>query len=140
MRGYTYGSLRDNECVSDASGSFSGCGALDQLIGTRLSVINAELRFPLLGNIALGFAPIGLPPIEGAVFFDAGLAWDANSSVVLSRDADANKTLVRAPLASWGISIRGNVLGFMILRADYTQPISRDSQGWHWTVSIGPTF
>ncbi len=140
LRGYTSGSLRNNECRSDASGSFSGCGALDQLIGSRVAVFNAELRFPLLRNVALGFAPIGLPPIEGAVFFDVGLAWRDGVDVVFSRAPDANKDLVRQPLASWGISIRGNLLGFMIVRADYSKPISREEQGSYWTLSLGPTF
>lgn len=141
LRGYTAGSMRRNECLSDVSGSVSGCGALDQLIGSRMAIFNAELRFPLLRNVGLGFAPIGLPPIEGAVFFDAGMAWDSDSRVVFERETDANKDVVRSPLYSWGFSVRGNLLGLAILRADYTRPLSRDDGvGAYWTLSLGPTF
>lgn len=140
IRGYTAGSMRDNECVTDVSGSYSGCGALDQLIGSRIAVVNAELRFPLFRNFALGFAPIGFPPIEGAVFFDAGLAWRDGVDIVLNRAPDANKDLVRAPLMSWGVGIRANLLGFLILRADYAKPLNREGQGSYWTLSLGPTF
>jgi Tol biopolymer transport system component len=140
VRGYTAGSMRDNECLSDESGSYSGCAALDQLIGTRIATFNAEIRFPLTRSVLLGFAPIGLPPIEGAVFFDAGIAWDDRSAVRLSRSATDNKEAVRVPVTSWGISLRANVLGVMILRFDYARPLTRADQGSYWIVSLGPTF
>ena len=140
LRGYTAGSLRDNECRGDDGRSPSDCDALDQLIGSRLTVVNAELRFPLLRNIGLGFAPIGFPPVEGAVFFDAGIAWNQGSTLVLKRTSTASKSQVRKPLLSMGISLRANVLGFMILRADYATPLSRDAVGSYWTLSLGPTF
>jgi Tol biopolymer transport system component len=142
IRGYTSGSLRRNECVTDASGSVSGCGALDQLIGSRIAVANAELRFPLLRSLALGFAPVGFPPIEGAVFIDAGMAWNDESVLVLRRSDEQalDKERYRTPLVSWGFSVRSNVLGFIILRADYAKPLSRTGQGAYWTLSIGPTF
>jgi len=51
---------------------------------------------------------------------------------------------VRAPLKSWGTSIRVNVLGLMILRFDYTKPIDRSvaagAPAHYWTISLGPTF
>jgi hypothetical protein len=47
---------------------------------------------------------------------------------------------VRAPLKSWGGSIRVNMLGLMILRFDYTKPIDRPLKRNYWTISLGPTF
>src|SRR2546425_4232624 len=73
LRGYTAGSLINNECF--ASATQNSCAQLDQLIGSRIAVANAELRFPLTRSLVLGFLPVGLPPIEGAIFYDAGLAW-----------------------------------------------------------------
>jgi Tol biopolymer transport system component len=143
LRGYTYGSFRDNECVADpGNSSRTGCAELDQLIGSKVAVANVELRFPLTRSLVLGFLPIGFPPIEGAVFYDAGLAWTgaANETVKLSRKPGENPVLVRAPLRSWGASIRANMLGFLILRFDYTNPIDRPLKHSYWTVSIGPTF
>jgi Tol biopolymer transport system component len=140
VRGYTSGSLRDHECLSATGGYPTGCDALNQLIGTRVAVFNAELRFPLTRTLTLGFAPIGLPPLEGAVFFDAGVAWDDRSSVGFSRPASSTPDLYRVPLTSWGFSIRANMFGLLIMRFDYAQPLSRDDVGAYWTISLGPTF
>lgn len=141
LRGYTFGSLRDHECRTDDGGTLTGCSALDQLIGTRFGVFNAELRFPLFRTLALGFLPVWFPPVEGAVFFDAGIAWENGTELVLSREAGQNPALVRQPLTSWGFSGRINLLGFAVFRFDYTKPLTRvDGVPAYWTVSIGPTF
>ncbi len=110
------------------------------MIGSRLAVAGAELRFPLTRSLVLGFLPVGLPPIEGAIFYDAGLAWDSNSKLVWSRASSDDPETVRAPLRSWGGSIRMNFLGFVVLRFDYTKPLSRPHNNPYWTVSLGPTF
>lgn len=145
LRGYTAGSFRRFECLFDLGGSISGCSALDQLIGSRIAVANLELRFPLVSNLTLGVLPIRFPPIEGALFFDAGLAWDRrhafdDGTIVWSRGGGENRDVVRQPLKSWGVSIRGNVLGFLVLRADYAKPLSRPGKSAYWTLSVGPTF
>ncbi len=140
IRGYTAGSLYNNECVTEPTGTGqTGCPQLDQLIGSRLAVVNAELRFPLTRSLVLGFLPVGLPPIEAAIFYDAGLAWDSNSKVLLTRRGQ-DPEIYRAPLRSWGGSIRVNALGFVVLRLDYTKPLSRPHNDPYWTVSLGPTF
>jgi Tol biopolymer transport system component len=138
IRGYTAGSIINNECLNTSTQS--SCPQLDQLIGSRLAVVNAEVRFPLTRSLVLGFLPVGLPPIEGAIFYDAGLAWDANSVIKGQRDASDTTARVRAPLRSWGGSIRMNFLGFVVLRFDYTKPLSRPHNNPYWTVSLGPTF
>ena len=84
--------------------------------------------------------PVGLPPIEGAVFYDMGMAWDDASTVKWRRDDTDNPLLVRMPLRSWGGSIRANMFGLMILRFDYTKPLDRPRKQSYWTVSLGPTF
>jgi len=141
LRGYTYGSFRDNECIADpGNNSQTGCAELDQLIGSKVAVASVELRFPLTRSLVLGFLPIGFPPIEAALFYDAGMAWREGSIVKLSRSSTENPVLVRAPLRSWGSSIRVNMLGVMILRFDYTKPIDRPLKKSYWTISLGPTF
>jgi len=141
IRGYTASSLRDHECrVEYDPTSRSGCPELDQLIGSKIAVANIELRFPLTRSLVLGLLPVGLPPIEGAVFFDVGVAWDENSTLAWSREPGDDILAVRVPLKSWGGSIRTNLLGFVILRIDYTQPLDRSYEKAYWTVSFGPTF
>lgn len=132
IRGFTSGSFYRNECVNVDQGGYTGCRGLDNLLGTSFAVANAELRFPLL-NAQLGFVPIGFPPIEGAIFYDVGEAWG-------SPDASLHAAPIvnGTPVSSWGTSIRVNVLGFVVLRFDYSFP-TRPIKGY-WTVSLGPTF
>jgi hypothetical protein len=136
IRGYTAGSMRDHECA----GSFSGCAEIQQLIGSKVAVGNIELRFPLTRSLVLGLLPVGFPPIEGALFYDAGVAWSAGDTLKLSRKAGDDPILVRAPLRSWGGSIRANVFGLRIMRLDYTKPLDRQGIRSYWTISLGPTF
>ena len=103
-------------------------------------MVNAELRFPLTRSLVLGFLPVGFPPIEGALFYDVGMAWEGSSKLKWSRSATDNPDLVRTPLKSYGGSIRANLLGFVILRLDYTKPVNRPGRHPYWTVSLGPTF
>ena len=136
IRGYTYGSVIDHDCLPDQG----FCPTLSALTGSKVAVANAELRFPLFQWLALGFLPVALPPIEGAVFYDVGLAWNEGQTVKLSRSADDDPRDVRTPLRSWGGSVRVNFLGFLILRFDYTKPLDRVREKPYWTVSFGPTY
>ncbi|MES2124849.1 MAG: DPP IV N-terminal domain-containing protein [Gemmatimonadota bacterium] len=141
LRGYTSGSFSRNECLNTQvdPNSITGCSALDQLVGTSIAVGNAELRFPIL-NASLGVVPKMFPPIEGALFYDIGVAWDGNSSVRWSRPAGVSPAAVRTPLRSLGASIRTNVFGIVVLRFDYAKPQSRPGTKAYWTISIGPAF
>jgi Tol biopolymer transport system component len=139
LRGYTAGSLRNHECLADPDTQVT-CPELDQLIGSKIALTSIELRFPLTRSLVLGFLPVGLPPIEGALFYDMGMAWDDASIIKWNRLETEDPVLVRTPLRSWGASIRANMLGFMILRFDYTKPLDRVYKKSYWTISLGPTF
>ena len=141
IRGYTAGSFRNHECVANPqSRSQTGCAELDQLIGSKIAVGNVELRFPLTRSLVLGFLPVGFPPIEGAFYYDIGMAWDDASTVKWHRQVGDDPVLVRTPLRSWGGSIRANVFGLLIMRLDYTKPLDRPLKHSYWTISLGPTF
>lgn len=142
VRGYTSGSLLKHECATSPTlpTGYTGCTGLDQLIGSRIAVANVELRFPLTRSLVLGFLPIGLPPIEGALFYDAGVAWSRGDTVKFNRAAGDDPLLVRSLVRSYGGSIRVNLLGFVILRFDITKPLDRTYKKAYWTVSLGPTF
>jgi Tol biopolymer transport system component len=142
IRGYTSGSIINNECrggFANTSG-YTGCSELDQLIGTRIAVGNVELRFPLTRSLVLGFLPVGLPPVEGALFYDAGVAWQNGTKVKFNYDPTNDPLVVRSLLRSYGGSIRVNFLGFVILRFDIAKPLDRPHNKAYWTISLGPTF
>ena len=99
IRGYTAGSFRSHECAVGAqTSSQTGCADLDQLIGSKIAIGNVELRFPLTRSLVLGFLPLGFPPIEGALFYDIGMAWNDASIIKWHRGASENPLLVRTPL------------------------------------------
>ncbi|HKP29018.1 MAG TPA: hypothetical protein VJU15_06430, partial [Gemmatimonadales bacterium] len=148
IRGHTYGSYERNECYYGGD-ALNGC-PVNNLIGSQVAVGNVELRFPLLSSLFQAL-PIPLPGIEAAVFYDIGLSWDNVSTVKWKRDpgdpfvdlaelgiGDVHE--VREPVQSWGVSVRGNMMGFLILRLDYARPINRSMVNHLWTLSLGPTF
>jgi hypothetical protein len=129
VRGYDSGSFRPGECGTQTDGS---CPAFDRLIGSRVAVANAELRFPLWGAFG-GDRFYGPVPVELAVFSDAGVAWGRNSS---PRCAGGD----REPVASVGAAARVNLLGFAVAEIDYVRPLDRPGRGWLWQFNLRPGF
>jgi Tol biopolymer transport system component len=129
VRGYDYGSFRGEECGVTADGS---CPVIDQLIGSRMIVANAELRVPLWSLFGHGnfYGPL---PIEMAVFGDAGAAWDRSRSLHLT---GADRNLVR----SIGAAARINLFGFAVAEIDYVRPLDRPLRGWLWQFNLRPGF
>jgi hypothetical protein len=148
IRGHTYGSYERNECYYGGD-ALSGC-EVNNLIGSQVAVGNVELRFPLFNNVFQAL-PLPIPGLEGAVFYDIGLSWDNVSTIKWQRDPGdpfvdlaelglGDRHEVRVPMQSWGVSLRGNMMGFLILRLDYARPINRAMVNHLWTLSLGPTF
>ena len=118
----------------------SNCSAV-QLLGSRVAVANAELRFPLVRRFELGVLPIALPPVDGLFFYDVGAAWSKDQSLYLSRPENYDVTKQRYPLRSYGMGLRLNLFNYAIVRWDYAIPL--DQPGSHhgfWTWSLWPSF
>jgi outer membrane protein assembly factor BamA len=154
MRGYSYGSVVD-ACEKDLGqvdqtnpAPPESCLLIDQLRGSRIGVVNAELRVPLIRPTG---GSVGIPPVEGIAFFDAGAAWGK----VLVRDAgqviqteqtdlvfrrgiqdDPNE---RGIMTSMGVGGRVNLFGFFVLEAVYVNAMERP-RGWHWEFALQPGF
>ena len=111
-----------------------------QLIGSRIAVANAELRFPLLRRVDLGILPISLPPVDGLFFYDAGVAWSGGQQVSLTAPQNYDFTKQRFALRSYGYGVRVNLFNFAILRWDYAWPRDGFSRKPYWVFSIGPNF
>ena len=141
VRGYDRQAYDTYFCSGDNSLAATGdqCGAL-QLFGSRVAFANAELRFPLLRRVDLGLLPIALPPIEGAFFYDAGLAWDGGMKVSASRPENYDQNAMRFPLKSYGFGVRLNLFGFAILRWDYAWPLDSPNRKPFGTWFFGPSF
>ena len=106
--------------------------------GTRSIVGTAEIRFPLLSP-AFSFVPPGIPPIEGAIFGDVGIIWEAENSLRFQREPNDGLN-TRTPATAVGFSLRTNVFGMMLIRADWAFPLNRPAVSNYWTISFGPAF
>jgi Tol biopolymer transport system component len=129
VRGYDYYSFSPAECGNTTNGS---CPVFDKLLGSRMMVGNAELRFPPWGAFGGGnfYGPL---PLELAVFADAGAAWTRSNSLQLT---GPNRDLV----TSAGIAARVNILGFAVAEIDYVHPFDRPLKGWMWQFNLRPGF
>lgn len=116
------------------------CSAI-QLLGSRVAVANAELRFPLIRRVELGLLPMALPPLEGLFFFDAGVAWSKGQTVYGSRPPNYDAGAQRYPLRSYGFGLRLNLFNYAVLRWDYAVPLDQQgSKRGFWTWSLWPSF
>ena len=85
-------------------------------------------------------SPGPLPTIDGALFYDAGLAWSGGQTVYGSRPANYDLTTQRYPLQSYGIGLRMNLFNYAILRWDYAIPLSEANARGFWAWSLWPSF
>jgi Tol biopolymer transport system component len=122
-----------------------------RLYGSKMMVANVELRFPLLGVLGLGKGYYGAWPLEFYGFFDWGVAYaSAPSQWWGGYDGEGNPVPEkvkpwfaggdRKPLRSYGIGLRTNLFGYLILGLNYVYPMDRPVRGWHFQVSISPGF
>ena len=139
VRGYDRNNLLFLSCPLIGASNIN-CNAV-QLLGSRVAVANAELRFPLVRRFELGILPVALPPLDGLFFFDAGMAWAKGQQVYASRPTNYDVMSDRYPLRSYGFGLRLNMFNLAILRWDYAVPL--DQQGGRrgfWTWSLWPSF
>ena len=164
LRGYDYGSFENQarECVNarfyGPEQSLSACPVRDQLVGSSAALLNAELRYPIVRELQIGFLG-NFPPIDAVAFFDGGLAWDhsicssldrsrldacapgasEDVTVVWDRKPGQDPFLYREPLFSWGLGLRMNVF-YTVLRLDYAFPLNRPDRSGVFSLSFGPSF
>jgi outer membrane protein assembly factor BamA len=137
VRGYDRFTYVTSGCSLAGTGQQYKCSPL---LGSRIALANAELRFPIYRRGTLGPLPIPIPPIEGLTFFDAGVVWFGGQSVRWSARPGDDPTQVRTVLRSYGYGLRANLFGFAILRWDYAKPLDTSDRRWQWQFSIGPSF
>jgi hypothetical protein len=130
VRGYESTSFDTSECEADAT---FVCPAFDRLLGSRIAIASAELRFPLLGLFSRRSYYGGFP-IEMAFFGDAGTAWTSNSD--RPRYLGGDRDWVR----SAGVALRVNAFGYAVVELDYVRPFDRPGRGWIWQFNLTPGF
>jgi len=111
-----------------------------ELAGTRYALANLELRYPFVDYFALRF-PLGLTlsRVQGAIFVDAGTAWDKNQPLVLTSTTPGFR--LQDLKMGYGFGVRAN-LGFLVLRYDVSWPTDLRIFARHSVqyVSLGADF
>jgi outer membrane protein assembly factor BamA len=128
VRGYEVGSFTAAECET-----VSSCKAFDQLMGSRIAIGNAELRFPLYGLFSRK-SMYGPLPLEVAFFGDTGIAWTSSAKPAFL--SSGNRDWVK----SVGTALRVNAFGYAIAEFDFVRPIDRPDRGWIWQFNLTPGF
>jgi hypothetical protein len=129
VRGYEFGSFGVEECEGATDGS---CPVFDNLLGSRLAVANAELRFPPFSALG-GRRLYGPLPVELLAFADAGVAWMSGEKPELLGGE-------RKAVASYGAGIRVNLFGFAVVEVDYVRPLDRPLQKSLWQFNFTTGF
>jgi Tol biopolymer transport system component len=128
MRGYSVGSFDLNECGQ------TSCRVFDRLLGSRLAVVSAELRIPVLGVPEYGLFNFPYLPLTVSPFVDAGEAWNSFQSPTLS----SNQANFRIPVVSTGVSARVNLLGYAVIEAYWAHPFQRPGRNWVYGIQLAP--
>jgi hypothetical protein len=123
IRGYEANSMYN-------SNNIGGTFDINQLSGSKIAVVNFEVRLPFTGPKKLAQIPSKLLFTDLNLFFDAGLAWDEDSKVVFKSQPNGvllpnGKPAERVPALSAGISLRVNVFGYFVLEPYYAFPFQR---------------
>lgn len=122
VRGYNALQYADNGASSALS--------INDLIGSKIYVGNAELRYPLSGPERLSGIKSRFFLSELNLFTDAGVAW-GNSDFISGSNSPKGNTVSRTSrfIMSTGVSLRVNLFGYLILEPYYAIPWQNG--GWN---------
>jgi Tol biopolymer transport system component len=132
VRGYESNSIEAAEC-GDTLALTGACPVVDRLVGSRIGVANVELRLELLGPLGIIPGTGGVPSVQVAPFFDAGVAWT-------KEDTPSFFGGDRKGVTSYGASFRFNIVGIAVGQLSLVHPNNRPLKGWFWEFSFLPGF
>jgi hypothetical protein len=134
IRGYDLTTFNASECPTLFTGVGS-CPLLSRLLGSRIAVVNAEIRIPLLGVQQFGLINFPYLPTTVSPFLDGGLAWSSTSNVQLTLDPNASGDI---PVFSAGVSVRMNILGYVVGEFFAAKPFQRPGAGVQYGFQLIP--
>ncbi len=125
VRGYEYYSIISNE----GAGVSGNIPQLNRLFGSKLAVVNLEVRIPVLGNEQFGLLNFPYLATELVGFFDGGMAWTETDYPTLEISQDQ---YARIPVFSAGAAVRVNLLGAFVVQIYWAWPFERQNIGGSW--------
>ncbi|SOE23980.1 WD40-like Beta Propeller Repeat [Spirosomataceae bacterium TFI 002] len=91
--------------------------------GEQMALANFELRYPFTGPDQLALIKFNYVPSDINFFVDGGMVWSKQStSGNPDRPLDFVNTVLKDPVISTGMSLRVNVLGYVILEPYFAIP------------------
>jgi Tol biopolymer transport system component len=128
--------VRGYETVSGSySQSSDTLNFTSNLVGSKIALFNFEFRLPLLGPKHYALVKSNFFYTDFAVFADAGLAWTGKTHPALKWErTDPSE---QTPVVSTGLSLRFNILGYMVLEPFYAFPLNN---GWFAHPVFGLNF
>lgn len=95
-------------------------------IGSKYSLLNMELRFPLIRYLLTGGVPLLFRNVLGSLFIDAGTAWHDNDKLKLFGKNSGGKTVAQNLLTGMGFGTRIYFMSFLV-RMDMAWAYNYDS-------------
>lgn len=109
-------------------------------IGTKYSLMNLELRFPLIRYLLTGALPLLFSNVVGVVFADIGTAWNRNQDLRFFEKDINNNIVSRDLLMGTGVGARLYLLYFLV-RFDVAWAYNVDKfSSPKFYISIGADF
>lgn len=107
-------------------------------LGTKYSLINLELRMPLIRYLLTGPIPLFFQNIMGVAFIDAGSAWNNNKSLRLFKKV-SGKTFTNDLLVGTGVGVRLYLIMLWKFDVAWTYDAQNFSKPKYY-ISIGLDF
>ena len=125
VRGYDLRTYAADACGRSAT----SCSVIDKLTGSRLALLNLEVRVPLLGPLTGELDYGGHVPIELIAFADGGALWTRQ----------AGQPSGRAQFRSVGAGGRANI-GGLVVEVTASRPFDRTPDGWRVGFLLRPAW
>lgn len=114
-------------------GSWNRVEEGNPLVGEQMAVANFELRLPFTGHKKLALIPFNYIASDLNFFVDAGMTWSAKSANPETPGWITSFISKNNPVMSWGMSLRMNLMGYLIIEPYLAMPY-RD-KSWQGQVT-----
>lgn len=108
-------------------------------LGTKYSLVNLELRLPLIRYLLTGPIPLFFQNILGVGFIDAGSAWSANDKLRLFAKSPEGKRITKDLLIGTGVGFRVYLLFLWKFDVAWSYDLNKFSEPKYY-ISLGLDF
>jgi Tol biopolymer transport system component len=133
VRGYSFRALQQPRVNSEEVMN------INNLVGSKIAVANAEVRFPFTGPERLALIRSRMIFSDLVLFADGGLAWHDFDDVAFnwspSRDSEEH-----IPVFSTGLALRVNLFGAIIVEPYFAFPFQRRADSTTGTLGFHISF